>query len=95
MVEQKRVVSKEELERALNQVEREQFLAWREHPVTEALLTYLHNKREDLKEMWADGAFAAPSTDEMAIRNAAAQGAASVLDDLLNLDEVTLRGNDE
>ena len=64
----------------------EEFHQWLEHPVTEQLFRYLEKKRDELKEAWATGAFAAPTIEEMAIRNAAAQGAASVLEEVLTLD---------
>lgn len=47
-----------------------------------------------MKEMWALGNFAAPSLDEMAIRNAAAQGYCSALEDVLSIDEMTFRGEE-
>jgi len=40
-------------------------------------------------ELWAEGEFAGPSVEEMAIRNAAAQGAASILAEILTLDETS------
>lgn len=47
-----------------------------------------------MKEMWANGGFAAPNVEEMAIRNAAAQGYCSALDDVLSIDEMTFRGEE-
>lgn len=44
--------------------------------------------------MWATGAFAGPSLEEIAIRNAAAQGAASAYARLLTIDHVELQGVD-
>ena len=85
----------EELRKIVEQADKELFQGWLDHPVTELLLTYLSRKKQDLMEDWADGRFAAPSLDEMAIRNAAAQGAVSILSDILNIDHVTLRGNNE
>lgn len=62
--------------------------------MTILLFNFLRGKREDLKEMWATGGFAAPALDEMAIRNAAAQGAASVLEDILTIDAESFRGEE-
>lgn len=63
-----------------------EFKEWKQHPVTKELFKYLQDKREELKEMWANGNFSGPSIEEMAIRSAGAQGAASVLEEILTLD---------
>ena len=55
-------------------------------------MAHLSNKREGLKEQWATGGLASPRTDEMAIQSAAAQGACSVLEDILSIDFVELNG---
>jgi len=44
--------------------------------------------------MWAIGSFSAPSLDEMAIRNAAAQGAASAYNDFLNIEYQDIEPNE-
>ena len=65
----------------------EDFNAWRRHPVTEFLFLWAFKKREGLKEDWASGAFSDPSFElAMAIKNAGATGACSILKDLLDLD---------
>lgn len=84
-------ISKEELEALLRDNSKEEFHQWRAHPVTSLLFNFLDSRREELKEMWASGNFSAPSLDEMAIRNAAAQGASSILSDILNLDSDSFR----
>lgn len=48
-------------------------------------MQWLHSKREDLKEDWANGNFTASVGNEMLVRNAAATGACSILNDLLNI----------
>jgi hypothetical protein len=53
----------------------------------------LKARKEGLKEMWAGGAFSGPSTQEMAIRNSAAQGACSAYEDILNIDYQSLNGD--
>ena len=63
-----------------------QFQEWREHPITKQLFAYFADKRNELMELWASGGLAAPTVEECALRNAAAQGAASVLYDVLSLD---------
>ena len=50
------------------------------------LLRYFKERREDLKELWATGGLMGPSMEETVIRNAAAQGAVSILEEMLNLD---------
>lgn len=35
----------------------EEFLAWKQLPVTQALMQILHAKREEMKERWESGAF--------------------------------------
>lgn len=86
-------MSRDKLQEVLT-LEQELFLQWKEHPTTQALLKYLKSERDRMKEMWAGGAFAAPSIEEMAIRNAAAQGYCSALDDVLTIDEMTFRGEE-
>jgi len=49
------------------------------------LFQWASDKREELKDAWAGGAFMGPSIEECTIRNAAAQGAASILNDILNI----------
>jgi hypothetical protein len=61
------------------------FKEWKSHPVTDLLLRWANEKKETLKEQWASGGFMGPSFDECVVRNAAAQGAISILDDLLNI----------
>lgn len=63
--------------------------------MTQQVLNLLKIRRNSLKDMWADGAFAGPSFQEMTIRNAAAQGAASTLQDILDIDYLSLQGNND
>lgn len=69
----------------MSKVEEHLFQEWKDHPVTALLLKWVSEKREELKDQWARGAFMGPTFNECAVRNAAAQGAASILDDLLNI----------
>lgn len=85
-----KVISREEIREAMSDNSREQFQGWLDHPTTKLLWVFLRKRREELKEQWASGFFAGPSFDEMSIRNAAAQGAASVLEEILTVDEVQL-----
>ena len=61
------------------------WLQWGEHPVTKLLRDYLHQEREARKEMWANGGFAAPSVEELAIRQSAAHGYCDALREVLDL----------
>lgn len=90
-----KILSKKEMEELAHQLDKDQFQAWLDHPVTRDLFNFLRSKRDGLKEMWAGGGFAAPSIEEMVIRDAAAQSACSILQEILTLDEVELRGSYE
>ena len=59
------------------------------------ILTHLLHRKEEIKELWATGGLASPNLDEMAIKNAAAQGACSVYDDILNISYEELESNNE
>lgn len=62
-----------------------------EHPVTRMLRAYLSMKREDLKELWASGAFSASLETEMIAKNAGATGACSAYQDILDMDYQKLK----
>ena len=82
--------SKVQISQALKEVDQEMFLAWRDHPITMLVMANLEQRRNDLKELWASGGLASPRMDEMAIKNAAAQGACSIIEDILGIDYVQL-----
>lgn len=73
----------------------EDFQLWLLHPVTILQRDWAHRKREALKETWADGNFSAAFTVEMAVKNAGATGACSILKEVIApnyqdmIDEVT------
>lgn len=67
-----------------------EFKEWQEHPVTKQLFRYFRDKRDELKELWATGGLAGPSYEETVIRNTAAQGATSVLEEILSIDVSSL-----
>lgn len=73
-------------------LDKETFLSWKAHPVTELLLKWAESKREELKESWASGSFSAAFTTEMLVKNAAATGACSILADIINVDYVDVQG---
>ena len=74
----------------MEEAQKEQFLNWQAHPVTEMVMEWARSKRESLKEDWANGMFTAANDFEMLIKNAAATSACSILDDLLNISYVEL-----
>lgn len=59
--------------------------------MTALLLKWVQERREGLMEKWASGGFMGPNIEECAIRNASALGAASILDDLLNISHEDFR----
>jgi hypothetical protein len=58
-------------------------------------MRYLAIRREELKESWAQGDLAAPSIEEFAIQQAAAQGACSIIQDILGIEYIDLRKDNE
>lgn len=71
---------------AVQTFQEQEFNEWRSHPITTQLFQYLKEKRLALMELWATGGIAGPTIEETAIRNAAAQGAVSVLEEIGTLD---------
>lgn len=59
---------------------------WLQHPCTKALREWAKERREDLKEMWANGDFAASFEVEMLVKNAGATGACSIYTHIEELD---------
>lgn len=64
----------------------EEFLAWRQHPVTEGLIVLLRGRIDGLKERWAAGQFTDPSQFGTAILNAEAIGECKLCEVLIALD---------
>ena len=54
--------------------------------MTKQLREWAKDKREDLKETWANGSFSAAFDVEMAVKNAGATGYCSAMKDLLDID---------
>lgn len=67
-------------------MEADLFRAWQDHPVTALLFKYLEDKREDIKELWAHGSFNMATPYRSTIENASAQGACTLIDEILTLD---------
>lgn len=73
----------------------EDFQLWLLSPVTQLQREWARRKREVLKELWADGNYSAAFTVEMAVKNAGATGACSILKEVIDpnyqdmIDEVT------
>ncbi len=74
-------------------IKQEDWESWQEHPVTKAVFAWIEEKRESLKEQWAQGGLTGPSIEETTIRNVAATGAASAYDDVLDLELDQLNGD--
>lgn len=71
---------------------KEEWDLWRLHPVTKTFLALLAQRREDLKDQWAVGAFTDQGQFGTAILNARAIGGCTVLGDILNFDYEQLLG---
>jgi hypothetical protein len=86
---------KVDLQAEVETLQKEEFRQWKEHPVTKQLFGYLWGKREELKEVWATGGLSAPTIEELAIRNASAVGAVSVLEEILSVDDTTFNESNQ
>lgn len=64
----------------------EEWIEWLNHSCTQRLRYWAEVERERLKESWANGDFSAAFDMEMAVKNAGATGACSVLIGIINLD---------
>jgi len=64
----------------------EEWQSWLQHACTKRLRFWATQGREVLKEKWAQGDFSAAFNMEMAVKNAGATGACSVLVDVTELD---------
>jgi len=62
--------------------------------MTVHLLAWASQRREQLKEDWANGSFAGVFETEMLVRNAGATGAASALKDLIDIQHEDLMEQD-
>ena len=74
----------------LNEVSKEAWAEWLDHPVTKSFRTLLLKRREDLKEQWAEGAFTHPEDAGNDLAQGRAIGGAQLLADLLQLDAETV-----
>jgi hypothetical protein len=83
-----------QVERDLEQADKEEFLEWKRNPVTALLFRWVQAKRDTLKDEVIGGSVAAPTFEETAIRMAAAQGYASALNDIIGIEYVDLTGVD-
>lgn len=57
--------------------------SWKQHPVTEAFIAALDERKRTLQDSWSAGQFTGKSTDETAQMNAKAIGQVQMLDDIL------------
>jgi len=82
------------LQDKMEQADKELFLSWKDHPVTEMLMEWAARQRNNLMEQWADGGLSAAFTTEMLVRNAGATGYCNAMRDLLGIDYVELEGKE-
>lgn len=62
--------------------------------MTQQVFLHFRAQRESLKEQWANGAFSAAFKVEMAVKNAGATGACSIIQDLLELSPDDIFGDE-
>lgn len=67
------------------------FLDWLDHPVTLRFMAFLAQRKEDLKEQWASGAFTHVERYAAAISNAKAIGQCEELSRILELEHGDLK----
>lgn len=53
----------------MNIISEEEFLAWKQHPVTKALISILEAKRDTLRRQWEGGSFTDYSLETTALVN--------------------------
>ena len=73
----------------------QEFKDWQDHPATKALHDLLLERRNDLKEQWASGAFTDQSQFGTAILNAKAIGNCEAVELILNLEYEQLLGESD
>ena len=78
-------------------ISKEEFLGWKDHPVTKEFMAFLHKERESFKEAWAQGNFRVesnPTLTHQLTQTALDKGQA--LEEVLNLEyEVIFGGESE
>jgi hypothetical protein len=65
----------------------EQYLQWKEHPLTQLFHQFLRDKRMELMEQWAGGVHCTPTAEGTAVLNAAALARAQCLQELADLED--------
>lgn len=78
----------------LPSLEEQDFIDWLDHPVTQKFMTFLAQRKEDLKEQWASGAFTHVERYATAIANAKAIGRCEELSRILELEHTDLQLKD-
>lgn len=61
------------------------FIVWKDHPVTQKLFRYCKGIREARKEDWACAGFMDASTEATALKNASAIGYCNAMQDICDL----------
>lgn len=64
----------------------EEFLEWKQHPVSRLMMKLLRIWEDSLKEQWAAGAFSGEDLESTSLANAAALGEVNILRRIQELD---------
>lgn len=70
----------------------EEFQQWKDQGLTQLVMRMMYNRREALKEQWANGSFSDSFDMAMAVKNAGATGACSAYQMILDLDYQDILG---
>ena len=73
--------------------QQEAYLEWKTHPVTQAFLSYLRQKREASKEAWANAQYVDSHDKADIYMNAGAIAACSIIQDILDLEADQILGD--
>ena len=68
-------------------MDKEEYLEWRNNPLTKKFHQFLRDKRQDLMEGWAEGNYNLPTSDQAARENSAAMARAQCLLELAELED--------
>ena len=65
------------------EINQEQFLQWRQHPVTHKVWEFLRERRQLIMEQWANEGYMAKTPEESAVNNALALGSIRLINEMI------------